>query len=146
MGGSAFIQNIEYKQFDNFYNCVFELDGYIWNSSEQAYQALKYSDKEHIERIARETDISMIYHLGHSKDHKLSENYDYSEKILKGSDPFKNKKINLMYRVNFAKYSQNEELKNILLSTRGDIKFYGSTKFWNTWNGKILERLRNNLQ
>ena len=141
MGGSGFAENIEYKEFDNFFNCNFIMNGYRWTSSEQAYQALKYEDKDHIERINRETDISLIYQLGQSKHHKLSENYDYSEKIY--YDPFENKKIKLMYKVNLEKFSQNKALKDLLLRTKGPITFYKSSKFWRYWNGKILEKIRN---
>ena len=143
MGGSGFSENIEYKEFDNFFRCEFVMEGYNWTSSEQAYQALKYDDKEHIERINRETSIAMIYHLGHSTHYKLSENYGYSEKIF--SNPFENKKIKLMYRVNFEKFSQNKRLRDILLETKGPITFLGSSKFWRYWNGKILEKIRDVL-
>jgi len=52
-----------------------------------------------------------------------------------------------MYLGNLAKFQQNEDLRNALLSSgTGSIRFTGSTPFWNRWNGLILERIRAELR
>ena len=109
MGGSAFINNIEYKEFDNFYNCQFYIDNLLWNSSEQAYQALKFDDKQHILKINQETDMSMIIHLGHVTYIKYIEGYSNNTKENINNNPFlNNQKISLMYKVNLEKSILNE--------------------------------------
>lgn len=147
MGGSVLIDNIEYIEFDNFFNISFIFNGKIWSSSEQAYQALKFDDEEHIEKIRNESDMSMILYLGHVKFIKYIDgwrNLKYVPKNMK--NPFEeHSNVNLMYRVNLEKIKQNDRLKKRLLQTKGKIKGTGSSSFWNKWNGLILEKIRKEL-
>jgi predicted NAD-dependent protein-ADP-ribosyltransferase YbiA (DUF1768 family) len=55
-------------------------------------------------------------------------------------------KVRKMYEGNKAKYEQNEKLKNILISTKGDIVFKEGSGFWNMWNGKIHMLIREQLK
>ena len=147
MGGSAFINNIEYKEFDNFYNCQFYIDNLLWNSSEQAYQALKFDDKQHILKINQETDMSMIIHLGHVTYIKYIEGYSNNTKENINNNPFlNNPKISLMYKVNLEKFKQNPHLLEILKKTTGEVIFKNSNSFWRKWNGKIIEKIRYDLK
>lgn len=142
MGGPAYVNGEEERTFDNFYRCRFSYGGYEWTSVEQAYQAMKFTDKNHIDRIRLEDNIAVIYFLGQV-------NYiTQTDQWIKDS---KSEKIRLMYEINKAKFSQNEELKKILLSRDGDIEFRGN-RFWGrkgtrslNWSGQILTRIRDEL-
>ena len=148
MGGSAYIDGIEYKEFDNFYQIPFQIKNKYWTSSEQSYQALKFDDEEHVEKIRNETDLSMIIHLGHVTYIKYVDGWDnelVSSKLK--INPFKtHSKINLMYIVNLEKFRQNPNIRKLLIQTSGVIKCSGSTRFWNKWNSLILEKIRSELK
>jgi predicted NAD-dependent protein-ADP-ribosyltransferase YbiA (DUF1768 family) len=147
MGGSAYIDGVEYREFDNFYPISFEIDGKYWSSSEQAYQALKFDDINHIERIRNENDLSMIIHLGHVQYIKYIDGWDNTliNSKLKNNPLQNHSRINLMYRVNLEKFRQNPNIMELLVKTNGAIKCCGSSRFWNKWNGLILEEIRNIL-
>ena len=48
MGGSAFINGVEYPELDNFYVCKnpLEWEGISYKTSEALYQALKFDKSE----------------------------------------------------------------------------------------------------
>ncbi|MDD4930864.1 MAG: NADAR family protein [Candidatus Colwellbacteria bacterium] len=142
MGGPAYIDGDEEKSFDNFYVCRFSYGGYEWTSTEHAYQAMKFIDKEHIERIRSETDVAVVYFLGQV------EYVTHTDEWIKDHE---NEKIRLMYEINKAKFSQNDVLKKILLFRVGEIEFRGN-RFWGkkgkrglNWGGRILTRIREEL-
>lgn len=142
MGGSAYINEIPKNTMDNFYPCKFCYNGYTWTSSEQAYQAMKFADKDHIQSILRETNISMIYFLGQ---------VSYVNKTDSWKKNSTEEKLRLMYEINLAKFSQNEDLKRILIESNGEIYFKGD-RFWGkkgrkglNWNGQILMKIRKEL-
>lgn len=143
MGGCAFINGIKEDITDNFYPCKFSYRGYEWTSVEQAYQGMKFSDKNHIKMIQSETEISIIYFLGNCKYIEKSESWN--------KDPIK-EKLKLMYEISKEKYLQNNHLRKILIESIGDIEFRGD-RFWGKkgtkWcnhGGKILERIRDELR
>ena len=143
MGGSATINGIEYPEFNNFYLVKFMLDNMEWMCAESAYQALKFSDLKHVERINSEKNIAMVLQLGHVSYVPVKNTTTSRTRMSK------REKIKLMYRVNNAKFLQNQTdvLKKLIVST-GPIVFTGSSSFWNCWNARILERIRfeNNVQ
>lgn len=148
MGGSAFINGVEYKEFDNFYNISFYMNGKLWDSAEKAYQALKFKDEKYVERIRKETDMSMIIHLGHTEWIEYIHGWDNTliNNKLK-NDPFINhSRINLMYRVNLEKFKQNSKIAKMLVTSSGKIQCKGSTHFWNKWNSLILEKIREEIK
>jgi predicted NAD-dependent protein-ADP-ribosyltransferase YbiA (DUF1768 family) len=147
MGGSGFVYNIEYCHFDNFWKCSFLIDNKEWTSSEQAYQALKFDNEEHIEKIRKEESIGLIIYHGHSKELNYRDGFTRNRlRIRTRDDSFFNNHVKLMYKVNFEKYKQNEYLKEELLKTKNSkIIFNGSTPFWNKWNSIILEKIKENL-
>jgi len=143
MGGYAYVGNQEEKTFDNFYKCEFSYGGYTWNSVEQAYQAMKFSDKNHINIIRSEDNIAMIYFLGNVKYIAHTEEW-----VTNSTD----EKIRLMYEINKAKFSHNSDLKKKLLSNNEEIEFRGN-RFWgkkgktgSNWCGKILSKIRDELR
>lgn len=139
MGGSAYLNGKEEKTLDNFHPCIFSYKGYTWNSVEQAYQAMKFKDKSHIEKIRKEIDIAIIYFLGQ---------VDYIERTEEWNINSTNEKIRLMYEINMSKISQNDDIMKSLLSSEGDIEYRGD-RFWGkkgkrgcNWGGKILSNIR----
>lgn len=139
MGGPAYIDGEVYDVLDNFYKCKFLYKNYLWSSSEQAYQAMKFLDKDHINRIHQESDIGVIYYLGQDK---------YAKKTKEWTDDPCKEKLRLMYEINKAKFSQNRDLYNILISSKKEIEYRGD-RFWGkkgknslNWGGKILMKIR----
>jgi predicted NAD-dependent protein-ADP-ribosyltransferase YbiA (DUF1768 family) len=51
MGGPAIIDGKIYTQLDNFYRCFIEYNEMLWQSSEQLYQGLKFTDIKYIKEI-----------------------------------------------------------------------------------------------
>jgi len=47
-----------------------------------------------------------------------------------------------MYDANRHKAASSEKLMDLLLNSKGKISFHASTKFWNFWNARILEKIR----
>lgn len=134
MGGPAIIDGKIYTQLDNFYRCFIEYNEMLWQSSEQLYQGLKFTDIKYIKEINKKgINPGTAWTMGQSREHPLIDN-------------FEEEKINLMYRANWEKFSQNQALKRTLLSTTGKIKFTKSSPFWNRQNGLILERIRDELK
>ena len=130
MGGAAYIDGVAYDQFNNFYFSPFELDGFIWDASEHYYQASKFKDINYKRIINKERDPYQWWILGQSREHELIDN-------------FESEKEKLMYQANYAKYTQNPPLKQLLISTYNKpIYFYNSTSKWNKANAEILTQLR----
>ena len=132
MGGPGYVNNVKYKQFDNFYEVDIQWHGMIWKSAEHLYQSKKFKDENYQKEINKQHHPSAYYAMGQSREHTLI-------------DDFEMKKVGLMYSANFKKFRQHEDLLKVLKSTEGPIEFYCSTPFWNKWNGKILEHLREKL-
>ena len=134
MGGPGYTNGKTYQTFDNFYPCVFEIDGKKYTSSEQCYQSLKFKDKEYAEKIRGIHNPNTCWSLGQSRDHELIPNLEQE-------------KESLMYKANYAKFSQNQNLTEILTQSGYDpIIFTKSSPFWNITNGKILSKIREELR
>ena len=131
----------------NYYPCKVKYDGRVYNSSEAVYQSLKTTSKENRDKfIGLTPDESK--HLGRS----LPLRSDYNEVMLK-----------IMYDSVYAKFTQNKELRDYLLSTDNDY-LYEDTTAWhdNVWGscncpkcskiegknylGKVLMKLREDLK
>merc|ERR1719436_1359429 len=55
-------------------------------------------------------------------------------------------KLEEMYVANRVKFDQNPECRKKLLQTNGLIKASGNTDYWQLWNSRILERIREELK
>ncbi len=109
--------------FSNFEPCYIELEGKIFTSSEQAfmyYKALTFNSKEIAKQIlAASYDPAKAKKLG--------------RKILSYDDKKWNEvRYDIMLKVCRAKYSQNELLKQKLLSYRG-LTFVEASPFDKIW-------------
>ena len=134
MGGPGFCNGRTYNCFDNFFSQGFVVDGKKYMSSEQCYQASKFADDSWHEKIRQTWNPHQAWSLGQSREHVLIPDLE-------------EKKEYLMYKANYAKFSQNEQLEKNLLDT-GDyeINFIGSSPFWNAANGRILTKIREELR
>lgn len=130
----------EYFFLSNFYPCLVRLDGITYPSSEHAYVAMKSIN--HNERIR----ISKMKKPGDAKKYG---------RTLKRPD-WDEIKLDIMYKILLCKFTQNEDLKEKLLST-GDLEIVER----NNWNdtfygvcdgkgenhlGKLLMKVREELK
>lgn len=130
-----------YICFSNFYPAKFVYDGITWACSEQAFMYYKSTDKDYQKKVLATTDPYKVKKLGREAD--LVSNWDEI-------------KYNIMYEVVLAKFSANEALREILLST-GDSVIHEdcNDKWWGggpnhpsgrDWLGKILMKVRSKLR
>lgn len=133
--------NGPYRCFSNFYQPVkFTYNGMDWNCSEQAFMYYKSLDPTYQKSIRRSSDPYHIKRLG--RNVVLRPHWDTI-------------KYPIMCDVVLAKFSQNDELKEILLST-GDKPIHEDCKdeWWGggpnfpagrDWLGKALVLARQTL-
>ena len=97
----------EFKELSNFYAAPFSLDGKTWPSVEHYFQAMKFpTDPAYQETIRQIKTPQSAKSLGSSKEHPIRPDWDsVREEVMK--------------KALEAKFTQNEALKQILLSTKG---------------------------
>ena len=135
--------NDKYGCFSNFAHYEFEVDGIVWRTSEHFFQAHKFIDKEYFERIRRALSPMDAANLGRSR--KVPIRLDWEEI-----------KVDIMKKAVFEKFSQNMEIKNILLNTgeQDIIETTTTDYYWGCGNdgtgknmlGKILMQTREILK
>ena len=159
MGGPCFIVNASGARVkgpsgtDNFQVLPFTFDGRVWQSVEQAFQALKHTERaaqERIRAVARRGDESdaehgmRCYNEGHRGGGRdLRADWDRV-------------KVDLMYQLCLAKLQQHPEHAAELLATgRDPIEGGRSTSWrhprlgeqsWTHWNGRVQMRVREMLR
>ncbi|CAF0821352.1 unnamed protein product [Rotaria sordida] len=132
MGGPADIDGKSHPETDNFLPSKFVINGITYSSAENYFQCAKTTN---------EADRNMILKSGSG-----CSAWAAGQRIKIRSD-WESIKVDEMYKGNLAKFQQNDDLRNALLSSgNGSIHFTGSTSFWNHWNGLILERIRAELR
>ncbi len=96
-----------FGEFSNFYRASFTFDNRVWPTSEHCYQAFKYDNFEIQEKIRLSKTPRIAADLGRDSNngYKIKENWD-------------DIKVDIMEKVVTAKFSQNNELKELLLSTK----------------------------
>lgn len=136
----------QYGCFSNFYPCTFTYKGITFNCSEQAFmyeKAMTFNDFETAKQILNETDPKTIKKLGR----KVS-NFNESK--------WSAIRYNIMLDINYEKYSQNNELKRVLLSTN-NIEIVEDSPFDYIWGigrdgsgqnllGKALMKIRDKFR
>jgi len=132
-----------YGEFSNFASFPFSLDGKTWPTSEHYFQAQKFKDQAHCEKIRKANSPMIAARLGRSRKVKIRRDWE-------------SKKIDVMRRAVRAKFDTHEELRSLLLST-GDEQIIEDAQgddFWGcgangkgkNWLGRILMELRANLK
>ena len=132
MGGPAHIDGEEHPETDNFLPCKFIIDGITYLSAENYFQCAKTTNQADRDMVLKSGAGCSAWAAGQNV--KIRSDWELV-------------KVDEMYKGNLAKFQQNEDLRNELLSSgTASIRFTGSTSFWNKWNGLILERIRAELR
>eukprot|EP01006_Ploeotia_vitrea_P030697 TRINITY_DN63057_c0_g1_i3.p1 TRINITY_DN63057_c0_g1~~TRINITY_DN63057_c0_g1_i3.p1 ORF type:complete len:180 (-),score=24.84 TRINITY_DN63057_c0_g1_i3:56-595(-) len=142
MGGPSKCNGNIYSQFDNYHVRSWPVsfttpDGYTWSSPEQCYQAQRFVPGSANWKAVRDTTSGTLqWQTGRKKKDRVNDGVDWDAK-----------RVDIMYEANLAKYTQNEAVREVLLSTKGPIVPLDDGKgFWATWNGRILARIREELK
>lgn len=123
-------KNNYFSQFSNFYPCEIAIDGITYKSVEAAWQAQKTLDIEERKMFSK-----LLPSEAKSRGRKVNLRPDW-EYV----------KDDLMYKICLVKFSQNEELKQLILST-GDAELIEDTTGWhdNIWGWCSCERCKNRV-
>ena len=109
-------------QFSQFYSCEFTVDGIKYSCGEQYMmhqKALVFNDKEMAENILNETKPRKMKQFG-----RKVRNFDVATWNVKSRE--------VVEAGNYAKFSQNEELRELILST-GDQILAEASPFDKRW-------------
>ena len=116
------------KKLSNFAESPFELDGLHWNSVEHYYQACKFkhNNPDFYKTFSLESDSELsknpkMAKAAGGKTGKYQGKLIRSSKIKIDSDFFEGSKpraIKEMYLAQCEKFTQNEEMKDLLLATK----------------------------
>ena len=162
----------EYQEFSNFYNATFTLDGVTWPNVETYFQAAKFNQPETIDyyhyiRLASTARKAMLmgkqqkhFRYVTSKVHPVHCTENMNDLIArykhyKIREDWHQVKETIMHKAVYAKFSQNETLKKLLLSTepralyeKSNDAFWGIGKNREGLNklGQILVRVRQELK
>ncbi|NJK32097.1 MAG: NADAR family protein [Deltaproteobacteria bacterium] len=133
----------EYGEFSNFAGYPIRLDGKIWPTSEHYFQAQKFVDPSQREKIRKAKTPSLAARLGRDRSVKLRPGWD-------------SMRVGVMRAAVLAKFSQHEDLRDLLLST-GDAELIEHTENDDYWGdggdgsgrnmlGRILMEVRAKLR
>lgn len=132
----------EYGEFSNFAAYPINLDGKRWPTSEHYFQAQKFKDTRLREKIRKAKSPMIAARLGRDRSKPLRRDWE-------------SVKVDVMTRAVRAKFSQHEDLRELLLDT-GNAKLVEHTANDSYWGdggdgsgrnmlGRILERVRGEL-
>lgn len=132
-----------FGEFSNFTAFPIEIDGQTWPTTEHYFQAEKFSDKAHRERIRLTKSPMIAARLGRSRQVPIRQDW---EQI----------KDDVMRKAVYAKITQHSDLRKLLLST-GQAEIVEHTtndRYWGDGGdgsgknmlGKILMEIRAQLQ
>ena len=133
----------EFGEFSNFAPFPIKIGGKLWPTSEHYFQAQKFTDQSHIKKIRVANSPMTAARLGRSRKVALKKNWEKS-------------KDSVMFTAVTEKFSQHEELKELLLST-DDRKIIEHTRNDDYWGdggdgtgknmlGRILMKVRDQLK
>lgn len=132
-----------FGEFSNFALYPIKIKGKMWKSSEHYFQAQKFAGTEYEIKIKNATSPMKAAELGRTRKVKIRKNWD-------------NMKENIMYEAIKAKFTQHEELKSLLLSTKSRtlIEHTELDDYWGDGGngrgknrlGKLLMKLRSSFQ
>ncbi|EGC34078.1 hypothetical protein DICPUDRAFT_35661 [Dictyostelium purpureum] len=139
-------QGQDFYEFTNFYESPFNLDGKLWTTSEHYFQAQKFSpDQALIELVRNLPSPREAFNFTRIPDLQKDIRKDWQEV-----------KYTIMCDALFAKFTQNNHLRKLLLST-DDMKLIENSPVDYYWGegkdgtgenklGEILMELRRNLK
>lgn len=138
-----YLKTGEYGCFSNFAAFPILLDGKLWPTSEHYFQAQKFEDVNDQEAIREEKSPMIAARMGRDRKKNLRRDWE-------------SVKVSVMTEAVRAKFTQHEELRDILLGT-GDAKLVEHTENDNYWGdggdgsgknmlGQILMRIRTELR
>lgn len=110
----------------NFFPCEFKLDGMIWNCSEQYFmyrKATTFGDMETAQQIRETTKAEDAKKLGRKVKGFNDETWDIY-------------KYHYMYKAVYAKFSQDNALKRLLIDYEGK-HFVEGSPFDGVWGVKL---------
>ena len=93
-----------YGEFSNFASFGIKLDGKSWPTTEHYFQAQKFSDKKDRDEIRKAKSPHLAAQMGRDRKRKLRKDWEAL-------------KLNAMRRALEAKFTQHDELRQLLLST-----------------------------
>lgn len=136
-------KRLPYFEFSNFYRCSIKLDGKTWPTTEHYFQAKKFHDDALQKQIRKAGTPAIAAEMGRSRSNPLRKDWE-------------SVKDNVMREAVRAKFSQNSDLKELLLNT-GDAKLIEHTEKDNYWGdggdgsgknmlGTILMEVRKELR
>lgn len=98
----------KYGCFSNFSHYGFKLEEKYWMTSEHYFQAQKFCDEEYKEKIRLLDNPMKAANMGRNRNLPLRKDWEQV-------------KDEIMKKAVLAKFSQNEEIKRVLLSTGKEI-------------------------
>lgn len=132
-----------FGEFSNFASFPFTLDGERWPTSEHYFQAQKFADAAYRQKIRKAHSPMQAAKLGRDRKQKLRRDWE-------------SVKVGIMRAAVLAKFTQHDELRELLLST-GDAKLVEHTENDDYWGdggdgsgknmlGRILMQVRDSLR
>lgn len=109
----------EYGEFSNFAPYPIVLDKRTWPTSEHYFQAMKFRDKGEQEQIRKARSPMIAARMGRDRKRKLRRDWESA-------------KVNVMRQAVMAKFTQHEDLRQLLLAT-GDAKLIEHTENDDYW-------------
>lgn len=132
-----------YGCFSNFAHYGFNLDGLFWKTSEHYFQAQKFIGTNHVAEIYNLDTPLKAAQYGRRRDIQLRSDWELV-------------KNDVMRTAVLAKFSQNQEIKDVLLSTGEALLVENTTEdyYWGcgtngngeNWLGRILMETRDILR
>lgn len=136
-------ENAKYGEFSNFALYSIILNKKTWKTTEHYFQAQKFEKQKYQDKIRNADSPMMAAQLGRSRKERILKNWD-------------NKKLNVMYDAIKAKFTQHEELTQLLLDTENAkiIEHTENDDYWGDGGdgkgknmlGKILMKVREELR
>lgn len=111
MGKGPFIGGVYYEEFGNYYISKFTFHHQDFMSVEQAYQYMKCDQDKVLQSII----------LTELNGNKL---WKYGRSLSKLPSGWNSKRQDLLFELNYAKITQNQELKNKLLLTKEEVVIF----------------------
>jgi len=105
--------------FSNFAPFPIDVDGRRWPTSEHYFQAQKFEEPEHQERIRAEKSPMIAAQMGRDRNKKLRQDWE-------------SVKVSIMKKALVLKFTQHDDIRDVLLST-ADAKIVEHTKNDDYW-------------